>query len=176
MGSEADELDTIGAPLLDGALPRRDETRPRKDFAARRLRTPRVLSRGLFGALALTLAVAAPAAADTAVSVDGSMNLTVTGNDDPSAVTITEPGANVITVTDPAADLTAGVLCTGGGATVSCLGVTGIIIAHGNGGDDTITVAAATTRRAFLYGEAGADKLTGGRARTNWRTAWAPTS
>ena len=40
--------------------------------------------------------------------------------------------------------------------------MTGIIFAHGNGGDDIITVAASTARRAFLFGEAGADKLTGG--------------
>jgi hypothetical protein len=121
-----------------------------------------LLARGLIGALALTLALTAAAAADTAVSVDGSMNLTVTGDGEPSAVTITESGANAFTVTDPAADLTAAGTCTGGGAAVSCTGVTGIIIAHGNGGDDSITVAAATARRAFLFGEAGADKLTGG--------------
>ena len=49
-----------------------------------------MLARGLIGALALTLAVAAPAAADTTVGVDGSMNLTITGNDDPAA-----PGISV---------------------------------------------------------------------------------
>ena len=63
--------------------------------------------RGFIAALALTLALTAPVAADTAVSVDGSMNLTVTGNDDPSAVTITESGTDAFTVTDPAGDLTA---------------------------------------------------------------------
>jgi len=129
---------------------------------ARLASTHRILARGLIGALALTLAVAAPAAADTTVGVDGSMNLTVTGNDDPSAVTITETGTNAFTVTDPAADLTAAVSCTGGGAAVSCTGVTGVIFAHGNGGDDSVAVAATTARRALLYGEGGADKLTGG--------------
>jgi RTX calcium-binding nonapeptide repeat (4 copies) len=128
----------------------------------RRRRTQRLLWRGLIGALALTLAVAAPAAADTAVSLDGSMNLIVTGNGEPSAVTITETGMNAFTVADPAGDLTATGPCTGGGAAVSCTGVTGVIIAHGNGGDDSITVAATTTRSALLYGETGADKLTGG--------------
>jgi len=148
--------------LLDGALARREQTRSRQDLAARPRRTQRLLARGLVGTLALTLALAAPAVADTTVAVDGSMNLTVTGNDDPSTVTITESGANAFTVTDPAADLTAGASCTGGGATVSCTGVTGVILAHGNGGDDTITVAATTARRSLLSGEAGADKLTGG--------------
>ena len=128
----------------------------------RRRWTLRLLARAPIGALALTLALTAPAVADTTVSVDASMNLTVTGNDDPSAVTITESGANAFTVTDPAADLTAAVSCTGGGATVSCTGVTGVIFAHGNGGDDSITVAATTARRALLFGEGGADKLTGG--------------
>jgi hypothetical protein len=128
----------------------------------RRRSTQRMLARGLIGALALTLALTAPAAADTAVSVDGSMNLVVTGNDEPSAVTITETGTNAFTVADPGADLTAMAPCSGGGATVSCTGVTGVILAHGNGGDDIITVAAATTRRALLYGENGVDKLTGG--------------
>ena len=122
----------------------------------------RLLGRGLVGALALTLAVAAPAAADTTVGVDGSMNLAVTGDADPSNVTITQTGENAFTVTDPAANLTAAVSCTGGGASVSCTGVTNIIMAHGNGGDDVITVAATTPRRAWLFGEAGADKLTGG--------------
>jgi Ca2+-binding RTX toxin-like protein len=135
--------------MLDGPLARRSWTR-------------RSLVRGLIGALALTLAVTAPAAADSAVSIDGSMNVVVTGNGEPSHVTITQSGANAFTVTDPAADLTATLPCTGGGATVSCTGVTGIIMAHGNGGDDVITVDAATTRRAFLFGEDGDDKLTGG--------------
>lgn len=127
-----------------------------------RRRTQRLLVRGLIGALALTLALTAPAAADTTVSVDGSMNLIVTGNDEPSAVTIAQSGADAFTVADPGADLTAVGPCTGGGAAVSCTGVTGVIFAHGHGGDDSITVAAATARRALLYGEDGADKLTGG--------------
>ena len=118
--------------------------------------------RGLIGALALTLAVAAPAAADTTVGVDGSGNLAVTGDADPSNVTITQTGENAFTVADPAADLTAMAGCTGGGATVSCTGITNIIMAHGNGGNDIITVAPTTPRRAFLFGEAGDDKLTGG--------------
>lgn len=122
----------------------------------------RLLARGVVAALAVTLALAAPALADTAVSIDGSGNIVVTGNDEPSNVTITQTGTNAFTVTDPAADLTATVPCTGGGATVSCGGVTNIIMAHGNGGDDVITVAATTPRRAFLFGDAGADKLTGG--------------
>jgi hypothetical protein len=113
-------------------------------------------------ACALTLAAAAPAAADTAVSLDGSNNLTLTGDADPSTVTIAESTTNAFTVTDPAGDLTATTPCTGGGTAVSCTGVTGAIIAHGNGGNDSITVAPTTTRRSLLYGEAGADKLTGG--------------
>jgi hypothetical protein len=121
-----------------------------------------LLGRGLVGALALTLAVTAPAMADTTVAVDGSMNLTVTGDGDPSVVTITESGTNAFTVTDPAGDLIAAGGCTGGGASVSCSGVTGVIFAHGNGGDDIITVAPTSARRALLSGEAGSDKLTGG--------------
>ena len=144
-----ESLDSTGDPMLDGLLARRPWTR-------------RSLVRGLIGALALTLAVAAPAAADSGVSIDVSMNLVVTGNDESSNVTITQTGANAFTVSDPAADLTATLPCTGAGAAVSCTGVTGSLFAHGNGGDDTITVAAAITRRAFLFGEDGADKLTGG--------------
>jgi RTX calcium-binding nonapeptide repeat (4 copies) len=143
---------------LDGALARLAGERTNSSGRP----TLRRLARGLIGALAVTLAVVAPATADTAVSVDGSMNLVVTGNADPSTVTITESGTNAFTVADPAGDVTATAPCTGGGATVSCAGVTGAIMAHGNGGDDSITVAPTTTRRAFLYGEAGADKLTGG--------------
>ena len=52
---------------------------------------------------------------------------------------------------------------------MSCTGVTNVIMANGNGGDDNITVAAATTRRAFLDGGAGADKLTGGAGADNLR-------
>jgi hypothetical protein len=122
----------------------------------------RLLARGVVAAFALTLALTAPAVADTAVSIDGSGNIVVTGNDEPSNVTITQSGTNAFTVADPAADLTAAPPCTGGGATVSCGGVTNIIMADGNGGDDVITVAAATTRRAFLDGDAGNDKVTGG--------------
>ena len=128
-----------------------------------------MIGRGLFGAVALTLALTAPAAADTAVSVDGSMNLVATGNDEPSNVTITQTGTNAFTVADPAGDLTATLPCTGGGATVSCTGVTNVLMANGNGGDDTITVAAAITFRAFLDGGAGADKLTGGAGADNLR-------
>ena len=142
--------------MLDGAL-------------ARRRWTQLLIGRGLFGAVALTLALTAPAVADTAVSVDGSMNLVATGNDEPSNVTITQTGTDAYTVADPAADLTATLPCTGGGQTVSCTGVTNVIMANGNGGDDTITVAAAITRRAFLDGGAGADKLTGGAGADNLR-------
>ena len=142
--------------MLDGAL-------------ARRRWTQLLIGRGLFGAVALTLALTAPAAADTTVSVDGSMNLVATGNDEPSNVTITQTGTNAFTVADPAADLTATLPCTGGGATVSCTGVTNVLMANGNGGDDNITVAAAITCRAFLDGGAGADKLTGGAGADNLR-------
>jgi Ca2+-binding RTX toxin-like protein len=122
----------------------------------------RTFAHGLVGALALMLAAAGPAVADTTVSVDVSANLIVTGDSDPSAVTIAESATNTFTVTDPGGDLIAGGGCTGGGASVSCTGVTQAIIAHGNGGDDSITVTPATTRRAQLFGESGADKLTGG--------------
>jgi Ca2+-binding RTX toxin-like protein len=117
-------------------------------------------------ALAIVLMQAPAAMANTTVTVTNA-NLDVQTDAGGSHIAIAQTGAGTFTVTDPAGNLTgSGPNCTPAGptVTVTCQNVTQSIGANGKDGDDTIAVAPGINLIAHLYGNNGADTLTGSDA------------
>jgi Bacterial Ig-like domain (group 3)/FG-GAP-like repeat/RTX calcium-binding nonapeptide repeat (4 copies) len=84
--------------------------------------------------------------------VGGDLLIGGTGGNDTIAVALAKKDATKLTVTMNKVVL----------GTLPIASITGKIVAHGLGGNDTITIAPKLTVPAWLFGEAGNDKLTGG--------------
>ena len=122
--------------------------------------------RALLAAAAAGAALLAPAAADAAVTAAITpTGVSITGDDLPNAITVAEAGGllthNLPTgpgTFNSASDWNAAV---GGDQTVAGNAASTIVAIQGAGGDDTLTVTAATLLRSEMDGGPGNDLITG---------------